>query len=139
MQDQRPQRAEKVPTPPRRATITVAEMIESIVGCKWSMRVLAMVRAGTNRPGAMVRAVDGLTTKVLNERLRKLVRFGIARKVVHPVAPPHVEYQLTEFGQRFGVLIDEIERLESTLESPTKPSQAKAAPRRAKTAPPKST
>ena len=106
-------------------------MIESIVGCKWSMRVLSMLRAGTNRPGVMVRAVDGLTTKVLNERLRKLVRFGIAHKVVLPVAPPHVEYHLTEFGQRFGALVDEVERLESTLEATTKPARAKAPARRA--------
>lgn len=96
-------------------------MIESIVGCKWSLRVLALLRTGTNRPGAMVRATEGLTTKVLNERLRKLVRFGIARKVVHPVSPPHVEYVLTDFGQRFGALVDEIERLESTLSEEPRP------------------
>lgn len=92
-------------------------MVENIVGCKWSMTVLAMIRAGTNRPGAMVRATEGLTAKVLNERLAKLVRFGIARKTVHPVSPPHVEYALTEFGERFVRLVDEVEALQRELDA----------------------
>jgi len=49
---------------------TVAGMVESIIGCKWSLSVLQMVQQGINRPGAMERAINGLTTKVLNERLR---------------------------------------------------------------------
>jgi DNA-binding HxlR family transcriptional regulator len=90
-------------------------MGESVVGCKWSLRVLALVRGGVNRPGAMEHAVAGLTAKVLNERLRKLTRYGILDKTVYPESPPRVEYRLTEFGQRFTALLDEIETLEKTL------------------------
>jgi DNA-binding HxlR family transcriptional regulator len=53
-------------------SLAVSRMVEQIVKCKWSLTVLALIRGGVNRPGAMVRAVPGLTTKVLNERLRKL-------------------------------------------------------------------
>ncbi len=95
---------------------SVSHMVENIVGCKWSMTVLAMIRSGTNRPGAMVREVDGLTAKVLNERLAKLIRFGIAEKTVFPVTPPHVEYRLTSFGEKFVGVIDEIERLQIDLD-----------------------
>jgi len=42
---------------------TVAGMVESIIGCKWSLSVLQMVHQGINRPGAMERAIDGLTQK----------------------------------------------------------------------------
>jgi len=35
---------------------TVAGMVESIIGCKWSLSVLQMVHQGINRPGAMERA-----------------------------------------------------------------------------------
>jgi DNA-binding HxlR family transcriptional regulator len=94
---------------------SVAGMVESVVGCKWSLRVLALVRGGVNRPGAMEHAVAGLTAKVLNERLRKLTRYGILDKTVYPESPPRVEYRLTEFGQRFTALLDEIETLEKTL------------------------
>lgn len=92
---------------------TVACMVESIVGCKWSLHVLAQLRAGVNRPGALTRTDPGLTTKVLNERLAKMVRFGIIDKRIYPESPPRVEYHFTEFGTRFLGLIDAIERLQN--------------------------
>lgn len=95
---------------------TVALMVESIIGCKWSLQVLALVKQGTCRPGAMSRAVEGLTTKVLNERLSKMVRFGILEKVSYPEVPPRVEYALTDFGQRFIEVLDAIEILQCSLD-----------------------
>jgi DNA-binding HxlR family transcriptional regulator len=100
---------------------SVPEMVENIVGCKWSLRVLALVREGINRPGAMEHAVAGLTAKVLNERLRKLSRYGILDKTVYAESPPRVEYHLTEFGQRFGALLDQIEQLEKSLAESARP------------------
>lgn len=95
---------------------TVAGMVESIVGCKWSLTVLGLVRRGVNRPGAMEHAVPGLTAKVLNERLRKLVRCGILARTAYPELPPRVEYTLTGFGQRFLGLLDDIENLQRDLD-----------------------
>ncbi len=91
-------------------------MVENIIRCKWSLSVLAQIQNGVNRPGALERAIDGLTTKVLNERLRKLVRFGILEKTIFPEVPPRVEYQLTEFGKNFIDVLDAIELLEQQLE-----------------------
>ncbi len=54
----------------------VSRMVEDIVGCKWWLAVLAAVREGIRRPGAMEQAIEGLSKKVLNERLGKLVRHG---------------------------------------------------------------
>ncbi len=90
-------------------------MVEDIVGCKWSLTVLNLVRCGICRPGAMEHAVPGLSAKVLNERLRKLVRFGILEKEVHAEVPPRVEYHLTVFGGRFAVLLDHIASLEEEI------------------------
>jgi DNA-binding HxlR family transcriptional regulator len=92
-----------------------ARMIEDIVGCKWSLTVLALVRDGVNRPGAMEHAVPGLSAKVLNERLRKLQRFGILAKTSYPEVPPRVEYSLTAFGRRFVGVLDGVEHLEREL------------------------
>lgn len=94
----------------------VGGMVESIVGCKWSLHVLAQVRRGVNRPGAMARSAKGLTTKVLNERLSKMVRFGILERIAYPEVPPRVEYRLTDFGGRFTALLDQIEALQRELE-----------------------
>lgn len=91
-------------------------MVEDIVGCKWSLAVLGMVRVGVHRPGAMEDAIPGLSKKVLNERLRKMVRFGILEKRAYPEVPPRVEYRLTRFGEKFSGLMDGVERLQSELE-----------------------
>lgn len=97
-------------------TPPVSAMMENIIGCKWSIAVLGLVRQGICRPGAMEHAIDGLTAKVLNERLRKLVRYGILCKSSFPEVPPRVEYRLTPFGQRFTAILDQIDNLQSELQ-----------------------
>lgn len=87
-------------------------MVEDIIGCKWSLTVLTLVRAGVTRPGAMQRRVEGLTAKVLNERLRKLLRYEIIEREVFAEVPPRVEYRLTKFGERFGAVLDQITALD---------------------------
>ncbi len=94
---------------------SVHQMVESIIGCKWSLTVLSLVRSGVRRPGEMEHATVGLSGKVLNERLAKLVRFGILEKESFPEVPPRVEYRLTQFGERFGKLIDEVDQLQSSM------------------------
>ncbi len=97
--------------------VSVAEAVESVVGCKWSLRVLAMVRAGVSRPGAMTRECPGISTKVLNERLTKMLRFGLLDRTVYAETPPRVEYRLTAYGKRFVRLLDEIAALQRSVES----------------------
>jgi DNA-binding HxlR family transcriptional regulator len=87
-------------------------MVEDIVGCKWSLCVLDLVSRGVNRPGEMQRSYHGLTTKVLNERLRKLTKFGVLERHAYAEVPPRVEYHLTPFGRRFGEAIEAIKALE---------------------------
>lgn len=96
-----------------KTAVTVPRMVEDIVGCKWSLAVLGLVRRGVCRPGAMEHAIDGLSAKVLNERLKKLVRYGILAKRSYPEVPPRVEYELTAFGLRLAAILDSIEQLQS--------------------------
>lgn len=92
-------------------------LVEDIVGCKWSMSILDMLANGINRPGAMVREQDGLTTKVLNERLRKLQKYDVIHKIEHPEVPPRVEYTYTEFGKKFLEIVSAIRKLEMDIEN----------------------
>jgi len=93
-----------------------ARMVETIYGCKWSLTVYQLLANGINRPGAMVRNVEGLTTKVLNECLRKNAEFGILERVNYNETPPRVEYKVTEFGTKFLRILDELEKLQSEIE-----------------------
>jgi DNA-binding HxlR family transcriptional regulator len=97
---------------------SVGQMMESVVGCKWSLTVIELVRNGVRRPGQMEHAIDGLSAKVLNERLRKLQHFNIIEKQVFAETPPRVEYQLTAFGARFASILDGIQTLQNELAKP---------------------
>ena len=94
-----------------------AAMVETIVGCKWSLTVYQLLANDINRPGAMMRSVEGLSTKVLNQCLRKNVEFGILNKIAYPEIPPRVEYQVTEFGQKFMVIMDSLQKLQEEIET----------------------
>lgn len=99
------------------SSIPVASMVESIIGCKWSVRLLQLCADGHKRPSAFLRACPGLSAKVMNERLRKMIRFGILQRTVFGEKPPvEVEYCMTPFGLRFMGLIDEVRRLQEDLD-----------------------
>jgi DNA-binding HxlR family transcriptional regulator len=91
---------------------SVAYQIEDVLRCKWSLTILGLIRNNVCRPGAIERAVPGLTTKVMNERLTKLVAYKIVQRVSYPEVPPRVEYSLTDFGRKFVAILDAIEELE---------------------------
>lgn len=101
-----------------RRNVPVAAMVESIVGCKWSIGILALLAEGTNRPSGILRACPRLSAKVMNERLRKMTRFGIARRRVFGEKPPvEVEYTLTPFGLRFMGILDAVRRLQDAVDA----------------------
>jgi DNA-binding HxlR family transcriptional regulator len=103
------------PAPTDASDTPVARMVEDIVGCKWSLAVIGAVRRGVCRPGALEHSIDGLSKKVLNERLAKLVRYGILDKHSYAEMPPRVEYRITPFGEKFCGLLDGIEALQRDL------------------------
>lgn len=91
-------------------------MVEEIIGCKWSLSVMSCVRKGIVRPGAMERSIAGVSTKVLNQRLRRFIAFGILEKRVHRESPPRVEYELTDFGEQFVRVIDVVDELQQYID-----------------------
>ncbi|KZN47243.1 winged helix-turn-helix transcriptional regulator [Pseudoalteromonas luteoviolacea] len=94
-----------------------AKMVETIYGCKWSLTVYQLLNDGVNRPGEMVRCVDGLTTKVLNQCLKRNVEFGILKKVSFNELPPRVEYQVTELGEQFLAILMQLDTLQKHIDA----------------------
>ncbi|MFD2097604.1 winged helix-turn-helix transcriptional regulator [Corallincola platygyrae] len=94
-----------------------ARMVETIYGCKWSLTVYQLLADGVNRPGEMVRNVDGLSTKVLNECLRRNTQFGILEKISFNEIPPRVEYKVTDFGNKFIRILDQLEQLQDEIDA----------------------
>ena len=67
------------------------------------------------RPGALKRHIDGISAKVLGDRLKHFTRAGIFERVVFPEIPPRVEYRLSDFGKKFLRLLKEAEKLQAEL------------------------
>jgi len=101
---------------PSGPAVDVAAIAEDVLGCKWTLHILQRIRAGRRRPGVIRAGLPGLANKVLNERLRKLVRFGLISRTAFPEVPPRVEYTLTPLGRRFVKILDQIERLQAEID-----------------------
>lgn len=93
----------------------ISRVIEDILGCKWTVVVIRSIAGGTLRPGALTRSIPGLSAKVLNQRLKKLLRFDIISRKVYNEIPPKVEYRLTPLGRRIAKVLAELERIETDL------------------------
>lgn len=85
--------------------------VEEVVGCKWSASVVAAIAEGVKRPGALERYIPGISTKVLNERLRKLAAYGMVSRHERPGLPAHVEYHLTEAGAKLADILHQLKAL----------------------------
>jgi DNA-binding HxlR family transcriptional regulator len=75
---------------------------------KWSLLVVELLGQGTQRFTELRRQIDGISQRMLTLTLRRLERDGLVRRTVHPVVPPHVDYDLTPLG---ATLLDAIEPL----------------------------
>ena len=96
--------------------VKVSAIIEAVFGCKWSLGILGLIRRGVCRPGAIERELEGLTPRVKSYYFRRLMELGILKKTIYPEVPPHVEYHLTDLGDRILPIIDAIEQLQQELE-----------------------
>lgn len=88
------------------------QRLEQVVGCKWSVSVLEAICLGINRPGALERNIEGISRKVLSERLVKLTEYGLLKKHVFPEIPPRTEYTLTNTGKNLVKIIAMIHKLD---------------------------
>jgi len=91
-------------------------MVGVIYGYKWSLTIYQILAKGINRPDEIVRNTYGLRTKVLNQCLRKNMKFGIFQRISFNEVPPRVEYEVTEFGRKFMRILDEIEQPKDEIE-----------------------
>jgi DNA-binding HxlR family transcriptional regulator len=103
-------------TMPKLTTKRVDTLLEDVIGCRWTISVLRAVASGIRRPGALERYIEGISSKVLSDRLRHLTRAGIFERIQFGEIPPRVEYQLTDFGKKFIRLLKVTEKLQAEMD-----------------------
>ena len=97
--------------------------LEDVVGCKWSAAVLAAIGCGVTRPGQLERFIPGISTKVLNERLRKLLDYQLITRREFTGKAQRVEYRLTANGRKLSIIIDQIRDLDEAHTTGLSPSR----------------
>jgi len=91
-------RCQPVPVPVRQA----AELLER----RWQLSIIYAALTGAMRFNEFAQAVDGISPRMLAERLRDLEAAGLIERTVLPTSPPTVEYRLTARGQRLAPVIE---------------------------------
>jgi DNA-binding HxlR family transcriptional regulator len=87
-----------VPVQVRRA----ADLLER----RWQLSIIYAALSGALRFNEFAAAIEGISPRMLSERLRELEAAGLLERSVLPTSPPTVEYRLTARGRRLGPLIE---------------------------------
>ena len=79
-----------------------------ILGKRWTGLLLLALMDGPRRFCELTSLVEGLSDRVLSDRLRELEVEGIVNRVVYPQIPVRVEYQLTDKGHALQPVVEAI-------------------------------
>lgn len=79
-----------------------------ILGKRWTGLILDTLLQGPQRFCELTSTVEGLSDRVLSDRLRELEAEGIVERVVFPQIPVRVEYRLTEKGRALEPIVQAI-------------------------------
>jgi DNA-binding HxlR family transcriptional regulator len=81
-----------------------------LLGKRWTGLLLYALLEGPRRFCELTSTVEGLSDRVLSDRLRELEVEGVVERIVYPQIPVRVEYQLTEKGRAFKPVVEAIHK-----------------------------
>jgi DNA-binding HxlR family transcriptional regulator len=73
-----------------------------VIGGKWKLRIIVALQEGNRRFNEMQRLIEGISAKVLSTELKDLELNGFVRRNVFTGTPVVVEYELTEYAETLG-------------------------------------
>lgn len=76
-----------------------------MLGSKWVLLLMPLLREGPKRNGALMRAIPDISQKMLTQTLRELESRGLVLRRDLQTVPPHVEYELTGLGKSLAKTI----------------------------------
>lgn len=88
------------------------EIFQQILKCKWTLMILDKFHNISRRPGELRRSIQGLSSKVMYERLKMLEENGIIERELIVEKPLEVQYRLSQKGEKISQLINQIRNLD---------------------------
>ena len=90
-----------------------------VLGRRWSLHIIKNLSTKeVIRFNELKRALAGISSTVLSERLLELEREGLVTKKIYPEVPPRVEYTITTRAKELEVIIKELARWAEKWKSP---------------------
>ena len=84
------------------------DLVGEVLYGKWKIRLLWFIHQGHKRPSELQRKMPDASRRVLSMQLKELEDHELISKIIYPVVPPKVEYNLTEFGKTLIPVIEAI-------------------------------
>lgn len=84
------------------------DLVGEVLYGKWKIRLLWFIDQGHKRPSELQRKIPDASRRVLNIQLKELEDHELISKIIYPVVPPKVEYNLTDFGKSLIPVIQAI-------------------------------
>ncbi len=81
----------------------------AMISDKWKVLIICKLRGGTMRFNELMRALKGVTQKVLTSQLRELEDDGLVSRKIYAEVPPRVEYSLTPLGETLVPVLNKLE------------------------------
>lgn len=95
-----------------RAPSCPMEALLGLITGPWTIYILWILSEhGLQRFGGLRRAVPGISTRVLTERLRMLEQAGVVWREQAQTIPPAVTYGLTERGKELRSVLDSLDEI----------------------------
>ena len=101
--------------PPPIPRLGVAAITENLLKRKWSATILRYLDQGVSDPAEITRREINISTKVMSERLRTMLRYGLLARFPRPSPSTVIEYRLTPLGRKLLEMINAIDELDQQL------------------------
>lgn len=82
--------------------------VQIIVAGKWKLLIVYFIANGSTRFCTLRHRLPGCTQTMLTNQLRGLENDGLLTRTVYAEVPPHVEYSLTEAGEKLIPIIQKL-------------------------------
>lgn len=86
------------------------EKLTKFMGKRWTGLILKILMDGNCRFSTILDSIEGLSSRLLTERLKEMEEFGVVERIVKNEYPVKVEYVLTEKGKALAPILEDMQR-----------------------------
>lgn len=85
------------------------ELAAELICKRWTGLIIRVLMGGPKRFKDIKEQIQGMSDKMLVERMKELESAGVLTRNVYPETPVRIEYELTEMGRDMKRVIEEIQ------------------------------